>query len=99
MLERRNLITDVPGLSVGNADDPALASGVTVALFDEPAVMGLFTPGGAPGHRDTGWLAPAMTVERADAVVLSGGSGLGLDAASGVQAWLREQGRGFLVRS
>jgi L-aminopeptidase/D-esterase-like protein len=94
---RRNLITDVAGLLVGNADDTRLESGVTVALFDEPAVMGLCRPGGAPGDRDTAWLAPEMSVDGADAVVLSGGSGFGLDAASGVQAWLRERGRGFQV--
>ena len=54
--------------------------------------------GGAPGSRDTELLAPHNTVEKVDAIVLSGGSAFGLDAASGVQAWLREQGRGFQVR-
>lgn len=93
----RNLITDVPGLIVGNADDARLASGVTVVLFDQPAIAALAVPGGAPAHRDTGALAPEATVNRADALVLSGGSGFGLDAASGVQAWLRERGRGFQV--
>ena len=54
--------------------------------------------GGGPGTRETALLDPAQTVEGIDAIVLSGGSAFGLDAASGVQAWLREQGRGFHVR-
>jgi D-aminopeptidase len=93
----RNLITDVPGLLVGHADNAALASGVTVIVFDEPAVASMDLRGGAPGTRDTELLAPEQTVERVDAIVLSGGSAFGLDAPGGVQAWLREQGRGFAV--
>src|SRR5262249_56278277 len=54
--------------------------------------------GGGPGTRETALLDPAQTVEGIDAIVLSGGSAFGLDAASGVQAWLREQGRGFRIR-
>ena len=95
----RNLITDVAGVRVGHADDHRLASGVTAIVFDTPAVAAVDARGGAPGTRDTELLDPAMTVERIDAVVLSGGSAFGLDAASGVQAWLREQGRGFAIRS
>jgi L-aminopeptidase/D-esterase-like protein len=93
----RNLITDVPGVLVGNADDAALASGVTAIVFDEPAVSSYDLRGGAPGTRDTELLAPEETVERVDAIVLSGGSAFGLDAPGGAQAWLREQGRGFAV--
>ncbi|WP_375459813.1 P1 family peptidase [uncultured Enterovirga sp.] len=93
-----NLITDVPGIRVGHADDPVLASGVTVLLFDEPCVAAVTLPGGAPGGRDTALLDPEMTVEAVDAIALSGGSAFGLDAASGVQAWLRECGRGFIIR-
>src|SRR5204862_2153655 len=93
----RNLITDVPGVQVGNAEDPKLASGVTAIIFDEPAVASGDVRGGAPGTRDTELLAPDETVERIDAIVLSGGSAFGLDAPGGVQAWLREQGRGFAV--
>ena len=93
----RNLITDVPGLRVGNADDAALASGVTVLLFDEPAVASVFVPGGAPAGRDQECLATDRTLERIDALVLSGGSGFGLDAGGDVQAWLRERGRGLPV--
>ena len=94
---KRNLITDVAGLKVGHADDARLASGVTAILFDEPAVASADIRGGAPGTRDLALLEPEQTVERVDAVVLSGGSAFGLDAPGGVQAWLREQGRGFAV--
>ncbi|CAH2599401.1 P1 family peptidase [Rhodovastum atsumiense] len=90
-----NLITDVVGLAVGHASDPVLASGVTAILFDPPAVASVAVLGGAPGGHDTTMLEPHMTVERIDAVVLSGGSVFGLDAAGGVQAALREAGRGF----
>ena len=93
----RNLITDVPGLKVGNAADATLASGVTAILFDEPAVASADVRGGAPGTRDIDLLQPDETVERIDAVVLSGGSAFGLDAPTGVQAWLRQQGRGFAI--
>ena len=93
----KNLITDVPGLKVGNAQDVRLASGATVIVFDAPAAAGLATPGGAPALRDTALLAPEMTVARVDALVLSGGSVFGLDAAGGVIAWLHAQGRGLRV--
>ena len=96
-MARSNLITDVAGVAVGNADDPRLASGVTAIIFAEPAVASVDVRGGAPGTRDTDMLEPHRTVERIDAVVLSGGSAFGLDAASGVQAFLREQGRGFAI--
>ena len=94
----RNLITDVAGVRVGHADDAKLGSGVTVVLFDQPAVAAADVRGGGPGTRESALLDPAMTVERIDAITLSGGSAFGLDAASGTQAWLREQGRGFQVR-
>ncbi len=93
----RNLITDVPGLKVGHADDARLASGVTAIVFDEPAVASLDVRGGAPGSRETELLRPEQTVERVDAIVLAGGSAFGLDAPGGVSAWLREQGRGFAI--
>lgn len=97
MSRGRNLITDVAGILVGNAHDARLASGVTVALFEEPAVASVSTLGGAPANRDTACLEPDATVDAVDAIVLSGGSGFGLDAAGGVQAWLRAQGRGFPI--
>jgi len=97
MSPKRNLITDVTGVQVGHADDAKLASGVTAVVFDQPAVAAVDVRGGAPGTRETDMLDAHRTVERIDAVVLSGGSAFGLDAASGVQAWLRERGRGFAV--
>jgi L-aminopeptidase/D-esterase-like protein len=95
----RNLITDVPGLKVGHAEDLRLGSGSTAVIFDEPAVASIDVRGGGPGTRESVLLDPAQTVEAIDAITLSGGSAFGLDAASGVQAWLREQGRGFVVRT
>ncbi|WP_027487821.1 P1 family peptidase [Allorhizobium undicola] len=92
-----NLLTDIAGLAVGHATDLALGSGVTVIVFDEPAIASGTVLGGAPGGRDTALLDPAMTVQRVDALVLSGGSAFGLDAAGGVQAGLREKGRGLAV--
>jgi L-aminopeptidase/D-esterase-like protein len=97
MNRARNLLTDVPGIRVGNAQDPRLASGVTVALFDNPAVASVFVAGGAPAGRDLECLEPDRAVERIDAIVLSGGSGFGLDATTGAQAWLNERGRGIPV--
>lgn len=93
----RNLITDVAGLRVGQAHDTALKSGVTVLTSDLPFTCGVHVMGGAPGTRETDLLAPDKTVESVDAIVLSGGSAFGLDAASGVADALRETGRGFAV--
>src|SRR5271168_148988 len=93
----RNLITDVPGLKVGHAEDMRLGSGATALIFAEPAVASIDVRGGGPGTRETALLDPAQTVEGIDAITLAGGSAFGLDAASGVQAWLKEQGRGFAV--
>jgi L-aminopeptidase/D-esterase-like protein len=93
----RNLITDVPGVAVGHADDTQLGSGATAIVFDAPAVAAVDVRGGAPGTRETDLLDPGMLVEHIDAIALSGGSAFGLDAAAGVQAHLREQGRGFAV--
>ncbi|MCR9149309.1 MAG: P1 family peptidase [Rhodobacteraceae bacterium] len=93
----RNLITDVAGLTVGNAADPGLKSGATVVLADRAAVAAVSVMGGAPGTRETDLLAPDKLVQEVDAVVLSGGSAFGLDAASGVADGLRAMGRGFAV--
>jgi L-aminopeptidase/D-esterase-like protein len=95
----RNLITDVPGVLVGHAEDSRVASGATAIVFEAPAVGSVDVRGGGPGTRETALLDPAQTVQGIDAIALSGGSAFGLDAASGVQAWLAEQGRGFAVRS
>jgi L-aminopeptidase/D-esterase-like protein len=95
----RNSITDVDGLRVGNAEDHFLKSGVSVVVCDQPATAAVQVLGGAPGTRETDLLDPHNTVQTVDAIVLSGGSAFGLDAASGVQAALREMGRGFAVGS
>ena len=91
----RNLITDVPGLRVGQAEDAAARTGVTVILPDERAVCAVDVRGGAPGTRETDALAPENLVDAVDAVVLSGGSVYGLGAADGVTAWLGARGRGY----
>lgn len=92
-----NSILDIAGLQVGHRHDAALRSGVTVVIADQPAVASVHVMGGAPGTRETDLLAPEETVPAIDALVLAGGSAFGLDAASGVQAWLRQNGRGFAV--
>src|SRR6195952_504445 len=91
----KNLLTDIPGVRVGHADDRTLASGVTAVIFDEPAVAAIDVRGGGPGTREGALLDLANTVDRIDAIALSGGSAFGLEAGGGVQAWLAEQGRGF----
>lgn len=94
---KRNLITDVPGILVGNAQDAALRSGVTVVTAARPFVAAVHVMGGAPGTRETDLLAPDRLVQEVDALVLSGGSAFGLAAADGVMAALRAAGRGFAV--
>jgi L-aminopeptidase/D-esterase-like protein len=94
----QNLLTDIAGVHVGHADDAGLASGVTAVVFDTPAVAAIDVRGGGPGIRDGAVLDLANTVERIDAIALSGGSAFGLEAGGGVQAWLAERGRGFVVR-
>ncbi|HEY8618116.1 P1 family peptidase [Phenylobacterium sp.] len=93
----RNLITDVPGLKVGQAQDARARTGVTVILPDARAVCAVDVRGGAPGTRETDALAPENLVEAVDAVVLSGGSVYGLAAADGVVAWLGARGRGYAL--
>lgn len=93
----KNLITDIAGLKVGNASNDTLKSGVTVLTVDAPFTAGVHIMGGAPGTRETDLLAPDKTVQQVDALVLSGGSAFGLDAASGVMAALKSDGRGFPV--
>jgi L-aminopeptidase/D-esterase-like protein len=93
----RNLITDVPGLKVGQADDPRKRTGVTLILPDARSVCACDVRGGAPGTRETDALAADTLVEAVDAVVLSGGSVYGLAAADGVTAWLGARGRGYAM--
>lgn len=92
-----NLITDVAGLMVGNAEDAALKSGTTVLVGDRPLTASVHVMGGAPGTRETDLLAPDKTVDQVDALVLSGGSAFGLDACQGVVSGLRAAGRGFQI--
>ncbi len=94
----RNLITDVDGILVGHAEDRAAVSGVTVVLPRQRCPAGADVRGGAPGTREIDALDPTCLVDAADAVVLSGGSAFGLDAAGGVMAWLAAQGRGYAIR-
>ncbi|MEP3523881.1 MAG: P1 family peptidase [Hyphomicrobiales bacterium] len=95
----KNLITDVEGLVVGNAQSERLKTGVTALIGDAPFTASVDVMGGAPGARDTELLSPDKSVERIDGLVLSGGSAFGLDAASGVVSALHEKGRGFQVGS
>jgi L-aminopeptidase/D-esterase-like protein len=92
---RRNLVTDVPGIEVGNATDSGARTGVTVVLPTARAVGGVDARGGAPGTRETDALRAENLVEAIDAIVLAGGSVYGLAAADSVTAWLGAQGRGY----
>ena len=87
------------GIRIGHAADPGLRSGVTVIVPDEPAIASVHVAGGGPGTRETDLLRPESTVDRVDAIVLSGGSAFGLAAADGVTAWLADKGRGYQVGS
>ncbi|MYS18642.1 P1 family peptidase, partial [Streptomyces sp. SID4982] len=93
-------LTDVGGIRVGHAGRRGAGwlSGVTVVLAPEGGmVAGVDVRGGGPGTKETDALDPRNVVRKVDAVVLAGGSAYGLDAASGVMAWLEERGRGVRV--
>ena len=90
-------ITDVPGLSVGHAAMAGRPTGCTVVLCPQGAVCGAAVRGGAPGTRETDLLRPENTVQLVHAVLLTGGSAFGLDAAGGVMRWLDERGHGLQV--
>jgi L-aminopeptidase/D-esterase-like protein len=92
-----NLITDVGGLFVGNADDPGAATGVTVIRPRARAVAAVAVGGGGPGTRETDALATDTLVDAVDAIVLSGGSVYGLAAADGVASALGAQGQGYAL--
>ena len=92
-----NLITDVAGLRVGQAEDARVRTGVTVILPDERAVCAVDVRGGGPGTRETDVLNSWNLVHTVDAVVLSGGSVYGLASADGIAAWLGAHGRGFAM--
>lgn len=88
-------ITDVPGILVGHDTNLEAATGCTVILCETPMIGGVDVRGGAPATRETDLLRPMHMVEEVHAVLLTGGSAFGLDAASGVMRYLEEQGRGF----
>ena len=90
-------ITDVEGVKVGHATDAEALTGCTVVLTERGAVGGVDVRGSAPGTRETDLLRPGNLVEEVHAVLLTGGSAFGLDAASGVMAYLEENGFGFDV--
>ncbi|UCD81046.1 MAG: P1 family peptidase [Desulfobacterales bacterium] len=92
---KHNALTDIEGILVGNYTDKRAVSGVTVAVCPQGAVAGVDVRGSAPGTRETDVLAPHNLVERAQAVVLAGGSVFGLSACDGVTRWLAEEGYGF----
>lgn len=92
-----NLITDVPGLRVGHAQDETIKTGATVLTADQRFTTSVHVMGGAPGTRETDLLAPDKLVHAVDALFLSGGSAFGLDAGSGVMDGLRAEDRGFPV--
>jgi L-aminopeptidase/D-esterase-like protein len=87
--------TNLVGLKVGHASMPGRPTGCTVVLAEAGAVGGVDVRGSAPGTRETDLLAPVNLVEKVHAVVLSGGSAFGLDAATGVMRYLEERGVGF----
>ena len=90
-----NGLTDIDGILVGHYTDIQAVSGVTVVVAPKGAVAGVDVRGSAPGTRETDLLAPQNLVEKAQAVVLAGGSVFGLSAADGVTRWLAEEGYGF----
>jgi len=90
-------ITDVAGLAVGHAACAGRPSGCTVVLCPQGASAGVAVRGGAPGTRETDLLRPENTVQQVHAVLLTGGSAFGLDAAGGVMRWLDERGHGVVV--
>lgn len=93
-------LTDVPGILVGQWTDLDAATGCTVVLCPpEGAVAAYAQLGGAPGTRETDLLSPGNVVQRAHALLLTGGSAYGLDAAGGVMRWLEEAGRGYETKT
>ena len=92
---RHDSITDIAGIAVGHWTERRSATGCTVVLCPEGTVGGVDVRGGAPGTRETDLLRPGNLVQQVDAVLLTGGSAFGLDAATGVMRWCEEHGRGL----
>ena len=88
-------ITDVSGIKVGHHTDKKAVTGCTVILCEQGAVAGVDVSGSSPGTRETDLLRPGNLVEKIQAIVLSGGSAFGLDAATGVMKYLEERGFGY----
>ena len=92
---KNNSLTDVSGLLVGHYTDTEAVSGVTAIICPKGAIAGVDVRGSSPGTRETDLLAPHNLVDKAQAVMLSGGSVFGLSAADGATRWLAEEGFGF----
>jgi L-aminopeptidase/D-esterase-like protein len=88
-------ITDVQGIKAGHFTDSRRPTGCTVLIFEKGAAAGVDVRGSAPGTRETDLLSPVNSVQQVQAILLSGGSAYGLDAASGVVRYLEEHGLGF----
>ena len=93
----RNSLTDIAGLAVGNAEDHAAWSGVTVILPERPVLAAVDVRGGSPFTVNTATFDPSNIVKALDGLVLSGGSAFGLDAAGGLTSWLAVRGRGTML--
>ena len=98
MNPNNSTITAIPGIAAGHWTDLDAATGCTVILCGDGAVGGVAVRGGAPGTRETDLLDPIRRVDRVHAILLSGGSAFGLNAAAGVQQWLEERGIGYPMR-
>lgn len=90
-------ITDIENIKIGSSQDIDAATGCTVIICKNGAVGGVDVRGGAPGTREIALLNPINMVDKIHAVLLSGGSAFGLDAAGGIMQYLEERGIGFDV--
>ena len=94
-MKKQNSITDIPGILVGQVDDPVGLTGCTIIICEEEATAGVDQRGGAPGTRETDLLNPVNLVNKVNAIVLAGGSAFGLDAVTGVMRYFKEKKIGF----
>jgi L-aminopeptidase/D-esterase-like protein len=88
-------ISKVPGFKFGHAQDLEAFTGCTVILCDDGSIGGVDQRGGSPGTRETDLLRPLHMVENVNAILLTGGSAFGLDAAAGIMRFLEEKGKGI----
>ncbi len=96
-MDKVNAITDVPGIKVGHASDFKSLTGCTVILCEEGAIGAVDIRGTAAGTRQIDALTPLHLVDKIHAILFTGGSAFGLDAAGGVMTYLEEKGKGFDV--